>query len=248
MTQNIFRSSYVVELLRKAKKGKINLYKGEKFPINEDMLLVKHDVEEPENIKIVMQGSDSKDKKDFENAVAIYKAYPDLDRTQATDIRFWTYLSHTVYWEYLKKRWPLKKNKELDIKNIVQHWFIDGLSAKNFARHGVSSLWWSTHFTYEEGLEDPFMLTREFYTLAEYKWELLEGTLGRYKHFTKAFLEFVLENNDLFKEHKETRVRFLKKKMNFIGGYSNFGIMDKTEIKQILSGFKQEILEIKKSH
>jgi hypothetical protein len=235
MKQKFFRSNYVVELINNVKRGKIDLYKGEKFPINEDMILVKNDVEEPENLEIIMPDKDAKDNKDFENAVSIYNAYPSLNRTQATDIRFWIYLSHTVYWSYLLKRWPLTGNQERDKNNILQHWFIDGLNAKNLARHGVSSLWWGVNTTVQSENEDPYKLTKEFFSLAEYKWEFTEGSLGRYPNLTRAFLEYVCEKKEVFEGDKQDKVRSLKKKLNFISGYTILGKLSKDEIKNRLS-------------
>lgn len=77
---------------------------------------------------------------------AIYAALKNLTPQQATDERLWTYLTHFVFWDYARARWPLssKKKEEDKIQHIKSHYFMGGL--RGMVRdNAISRLWWMAH-------------------------------------------------------------------------------------------------------
>jgi len=65
---------------------------------------------------------------DAENSKIIYTALRDLPLTLAIDERFWTYLTHVVFWDYMKARWPLESalaTKE-PVAYLREHYFFMG--------------------------------------------------------------------------------------------------------------------------
>ena len=243
MKQIIFKSHYVSELMRDIKNGiNVHMYSGEAVPISNSDTIQNIKIEAPESLKIIIPKT--RNNYDVENAISLYESYKDLNRTQASDIRFWTYLSHTSYWKYLQKRWPLKNDEEINKRTILQHWFINGLSAKNLTRHGVSSLWWGSHATYVKDRKDPFELTKEFFSMLDYTRHLLSGNLGRNENYVHALLEFVVENPKLFSKFKEKKIRHIMRVMNFTAGYSLLGSLSKEEIKKLLKEQEKELLKI----
>ena len=51
--------------------------------------------------------------------------------------------------------------------------------------------------------------------MLDYTRHLLPGTQGRSNSFRHALLEFVIKNDKLFLKYKETKVRYLMRKVNF---------------------------------
>ena len=57
-------------------------------------------------------------------------------------------------------------------------------------------------------------------------------------------IKYYLDNKDLFYKHKESRVRFLMRRANYLAGYKNFTLLDKNDIKNIFLKYKDEISEV----
>jgi len=100
-------------------------------------------------------GDSSQDRSvtDAENAIRLYQYLGEMTRTQASDSRLWAALSHTTFWEYTQKRWPVPKEAQHDQRGgnpvtfILQHWFVEGGGKAALARHAISRLWWAAHLT-----------------------------------------------------------------------------------------------------
>ena len=45
---------------------------------------------------------------DLENCTRIYNAMKNLNIQTATEERVWAYLTHNVFWDYMRKRWPVE--------------------------------------------------------------------------------------------------------------------------------------------
>ncbi|WP_415895285.1 DUF6339 family protein [Neptuniibacter sp. PT34_22] len=78
-----------------------------------------------------------------ENALKVYEYLGGLNRTQAADIRLWSTLTHTVFWNYCRKRWAINGTG-----SVLEHWFEKkggGLAA--LRRNAISRLWWAAHLT-----------------------------------------------------------------------------------------------------
>jgi len=241
--QKIFISSFINKLINKINNGSLDEYFKDTFEFPKDAVIISP--------KIVLNDVDldlidpDENKNDFVNAKKIFLSYKGLTPVQATDVRMWTYLSHVTFWGYMKKRWPLEKKNVLELKNnILSHWFIENLNAKSISRHGIAYLWWGAYLTYDETKNDPFLLTKEFFSYLEYTRSLFEISLGKNKNFMHSFLEFVIDNNDIFKENKENRIRFLMKKVNFLAGYKLITTLSREEVKNILSEYKEELKQI----
>ena len=179
---------------------------------------------------------------DLENAKIIFKAYQDMNPMDATDIRMWTYLSHVTYWDYMRIRRPIKKqpdNKKAEY--IISHWFIDSLSPGKLLRQDIAMLWWNVYLTYDDTRKNPYELTEELFSMLDYTRHLLPGIQGRNRNFVHALLEFVIENQNLFAKYKESRVRFILRKANYLAGYKSFTALNKEDIKSIFTKYKNEL-------
>lgn len=241
--QKLFRSTYVETLLKNLRDhGLFRNYLGKTFIYDASEVIEKTTVKsDPPALLIPNDGN----KYDLENGKIIFESYRDMDPLDATDARMWTYLSHVTYWDYMLARRPIEKqpdNKKAEY--IINHWFIDSLSPGKLLRQDIAMLWWNVYLTYDDSRKNPYELTEELFSMLDYTRHLLPGTQGRNKDFVHALLEFVIENPDLFAKYKETRVRHIMTKANYLAGYKSFTSLNKKDIKLIFAKYKSELGEI----
>lgn len=219
MNQQIFRERYVNELKKSVQSGEIiNHYKNNEF------IFDKKEVLPVQNLSFhgdLLQKMNPDKKFDFESAIAIYEAYKDLEPIQASDERLWTYLSHVDLYPYMIKRWPKVYNGTAidSTKYILDHWFLSSSAQGNLIRHALSGLWWSVHLSVDEERENKYELTKIFFRQLDFPTRTM-GTyiFGRHKEAVIGILEFIQENEDLFKNKFEPKTRFVTKHVNVIGG------------------------------
>lgn len=176
---------------------------------------------------------------EFENAKRIFEAYPDLTPEDASDERFWTYLTHVEFWNYMQARTNLQKNK--NGKYILTHWFVDPVGPQSITRNDIARLWWGAFLTYDKDRPNPYELTKQLFSMQDYTRTLIGGFQGRNPAVLHGVLEFVIENDSLFKQSKEEKIRLIMKKINRIGGHLVLSLLTKERIKQILDDYKKEL-------
>lgn len=241
--QNLFKTKYIEKLAYKVVNGDLSSYYEKKSDHTKDDLLVNENIQIDEkiNLKTMEFFGDT----GFENSRIFFEAYKSLTPEQASDPRLWTYLTHVTFRKYMqKKRLPKTKEKKQAAQFILQHWFVYPLNAKNLLRNDISLLWWGLYITRDPDESNPYELTKELFSMQDYTRHF-QGSLGRNRIFVHAFLEFVIENKDIFSKFKEDKIRFLMRKSNQVGGYRNLSCLSKQEIKQILSNYKEDLEKIK---
>ena len=95
-------------------------------------------------------------KHDAQNALAVYDALRQLTPQQASDERFWAYVSHAQCADYIRERWLAKQpdDREQASARARNHFF--ARDARALIRdHGVSRLWWLGRIATEAYPEDP---------------------------------------------------------------------------------------------
>lgn len=247
-TRPIFTSSALIKIKEelRAKKG-IEKYLGDKITISpEDTVLSSSKVPSKEVIfseTLTQSGAGRRDL--AENAIKLFEAYSSLTPEDASDERFWAYLTHTDFFDYMKKRTDiLRQKKEKQGEYIIDHWLVDPVSPSSLMNNDLSRLWWVVFLTKTDDEKDPYVLTREAFTMLDYTTHLLPGTQGRNKTIRIAVLEFVVEHPDLFKKNKEAKVRFIMRKLNLRGGYSALSSLDSSQIKSLLKEIALELEQV----
>lgn len=244
MAQRIFKTRYVEKLksLIIADNSFDRYLKGRTDHPDSDTW-IKRDLKD-----IAASGLELKDPElpgktnDFENAVMIFEEWKNITPTQATDHRLWAYLCHVPFMDFLRKRRPIEKQEELKLKQyVLDHWFVDNPGPSAFKTNDIYLFWWGPHVTYDKEREDPYELTRELFSMLDYTRHLLPGYQGRNRDFTHAVLEFVIENPELFSRHKEAKVRFIMRKLNFVAGYRALATLSKQDIKELIARYRKEI-------
>jgi hypothetical protein len=241
--QKLFKQNYVDELIRAVRNGNNNhLYDNEAFEFNEEKTLLSPVISKPDNGDFLLPGYNSN--YDFENAKIIYEAYRTLTPLQASDIRFWTYLTHADYYGYMKKRWAGNANVEpaARSKYILDHWFISSPTQNNFTRHAIAGLWWGAYLTYDSTRADPYELTRVLFTQLDFATRTLGAySLARHKEAVMGILDYILQNPDLFASHFEQKSRFLTRYLNQVGGIKPLTYFDRNFFKATLQTVEERI-------
>ena len=246
MLQKLYKSSYVKELKDKLNdKTQQDLYLKTDSPFSEDNTYITPDLDVPESFELMLP--EQGDNHDFENSKTIFGIYKKMTPVQATDTRIWTYLTHRICWNYLRARRPVESQPENNrVSYILDHWFINGLNPRNLMRNDISLLWWCAYLSYDDKRENPFELTKEVFTMLDYTRHLFPGMQGRNKDFVHAILEFVIENKELFSQYKESKVRFMMRRANYLAGYKVFTALSKDDIKKrIFNKYIKELENVK---
>jgi len=94
--------------------------------------------------KTITLPDDDKNLFEVENCVTVYAALKRLSPSEATDERLWAMLTHTLFLDYARARWPIPNDDAKAVKYIATHYFASdqrGLERDN----AVSRLWWMSH-------------------------------------------------------------------------------------------------------
>lgn len=158
---------------------------GDHYPLSTDTQLLNTLIEVPEEAPKLITGGSRADE-EADNAVRVFEYLGPLDRTQAADLRLWTTLTHTTFWDYCRHRWPAK---DKDPAYILEHWFEKsggGLGA--LRRNAISRLWWAANLTVapwekDEALahlqsSDRFKFTRVLLSQAQIFQDVVEREYG----------------------------------------------------------------------
>lgn len=128
---------------------------------------------------------------DVYNIKLLYLKLRDLNDSFATDERLWAGISHTVFYEYMQKRWP----NQNDSKAILNHYFFSTSRPRCYMINTLARLWWFGKKTYLENEDNEFALLDYIghdingygFTLFGSNWSNSERTL---KVFFDAIFEF----------------------------------------------------------
>ena len=190
----------------------------------------------PPNFKLHPPTADG-ERRDIENVRLVYDALRDLTPVQASDPRFWTFLTHITFWEYMRARWDVNSVKdEQKVEYILGHYFVRTGSSRSLIRNGIASLWWYGYLTYDPERRNPYELTSILLKKLDIARNLLERNLGRNRLILHSFLEFLLEHPEMTDAGNQGRkaVRSLVKSMNVQGGVCILDDLNRREFKGML--------------
>jgi len=170
------------------------------------------------------------------NSINLYENLQ-INETQASDRRLWTYLTHVHFWTYMKKDWAIdfSKDKAKIVDFIRDRYFLNTLNIRSLTHNGISRLWWYTHLTIDDSRKDKYELTKVLLSLQDIPVSLLERSIGSNSKVRKAVLEFLLENPEI---KTSKNVQNLLKQVNLAGGVKNIPMLKLNEIKSLLNGVK----------
>ena len=215
--QLIFKEKYVLQLKADIETGiSLENYNSNVFIYDKKQVLMMPNIAKT-TILLNRINADN----DFETAVQIFEAFKNSEPIQASDERLWTYLSHVDLYPYMIKRWNAvhERTAKDPISYIVEHWFLSSTSQAGLLRHSLSGLWWAVYLSVDENRNDKYELTKILFRQLDFTTRTLGAyKLGRHKEAVIGILEFIHENEDLFKQNLQSKTRFITKHLNLIGG------------------------------
>lgn len=174
---------------------------------------------------------------DFENTKKIYTALKGISVIQATDERLWTYLTHTLFWNYMRKRWPVESylDKEKPVDALKERYFFMANRDRALIRNGIARLWWYGYVSYDDERKDPFELTRMLLSKLDIAQSLLERSFSRNPDITKAVLSVLMqkEQEESFFIDRE-RFRSLMMHINQLGGVTILDTLDRSDLEELI--------------
>lgn len=237
--QLIFKDKYVQSL-----KNNLNVdfYKANEFVYDKKQVLMLANIEKTEGLVDKLDIND-----DCITAIAIFEAFKKLEPIQASDERLWVYLAHADFYPYMVKRWnAVRKGTAKEEKEyILEHWFLKSSSQGSLLRNWLSSLWWGVYLSFDESRSDKYELTRLFFRQLDFVTRTMGAEkFGRHKEAVIGILEFIKENEELFKTKFEAKTRFIARHINFIGGVKPISYYERNFFKSELEKVSSNILAI----
>lgn len=240
LLQRIFKKNYAASLLDAVRSGQdLDKYANENFVYDQDQVVMIPNIAYPEGLieKMVpnTQG-------DFQSAVALYEAYPDLTPLQAADRTFWIYLAHADLFAYVQKRFPKVKEQGFDNKQyVLDHWFF----AQGTIMQALSGLWWLTHLSVDEDAkEDKYKYTEQIFRDYTLRTNFAQYSFARHKEAVIGYLQFMIDNPDVFSTSFKDKNRFITKHFNKVGGTRLLSTLPRDYFYEELCSIKSQILAV----
>ena len=134
---------------------------------------------------------------DAMNIKLLYSKFSGLNDSFASDERLWAGLAHTVFYDYMRKRWP----KDYNSQAILNHFFFNGGRPRCYMINSIARLWWLGKKTIFLEDDNPNVIIDYIshdingyaFTLFGSNWSNSERTL---KQFFKAVFEFEKESQE----------------------------------------------------
>jgi len=195
--QTILKKSYIEKVFDEVNACiELNRFKEDKFPFEEEYLLVIPQVNHPEGLLSQLEPSTDGD---FKTATSIYNAFSKLTPLQANNSQFWDSLSLTDLFPYMQSRWGIKEIEDEDKlkKTILNHFSV---KTRGVMRHGLGGLWWLVYLTVDNERDNRFELTEMLfrnYTLRYVRFGA--GKVIQHKEAAIGILQYIKDNEKYIK-------------------------------------------------
>ena len=168
---------------------------------------------------------------DFSNGKALHKCFKEngVRLRYLVDERFWVYLTHTKYWNYLQQRYP-----NIDEGVVRRHWFFEG-GNQDFSRQSLLRLWWRVECSYDEKLEDPYELTKIAFEYADPVNQIIERKIGKSRKVFRSALIAIRDTENSEKLKNNENRTLLGKMINTIAGIKLIEVMSEEELVKMFS-------------
>lgn len=189
---------------------------------------------------------------DFENTKRVYEGLKHIDRIQASDERFWAYLTHYKFWSYMKRRWPIDDVIQSPANRIRDRYLFTGSKSKALVRNGLARLWWYGFLSYDsENSSNPYELTELLVGVHDIAHSVLERSFSNCRNVTLAILSVIGKYRN---DERVAKYRYNKEKgfrafyrhllilLNYVAGVTVLDVLDREDVETILEDKAQMIL------
>lgn len=186
---------------------------------------------------------------DFINCKTIYKNLKFLTKSQASDERVWAGLTHTVFYDYMRRRWGYDKNQTINEKKdsgaIKSRFFFVGGTRAGCYRNTLAKCWWVGAATYDKTAIIPFEKL-DILGSSDLSSKISEIFYSNTYSSNPKILDGIIQGIKYFRDEKinlsiREHIRPTLKVLNAIGGDLVLDSLDKEEIEEI---FVENILGI----
>ena len=177
---------------------------------------------------LVVSGDLARD--DAENSIRVFEWLKELTPAIAMEERLWAQLTHGVFADYMRARWPVDNEKA-----VRRRYLFEGHSFASLARNGVSRLWWAGYLTCDRQRPEPYELTKMLFMRQDIQVSLLERAIGKCHVVRTGVLEFLRDNSAWLSEKSfGRRIQILLKELNLLGGVAMLDALPPSEIHHFL--------------
>lgn len=199
--------------------------------------------------KLVYTGDNDAD--DLHNVSVVYDAMKHIPSYIMMDDRFWAGITHTIMWEYIRKRRAEDvfasgvQNQSDKIYNSFFTHTKHGMKRGTYV-NCVSRLWWAGKLTYDESSTNHYILTEELCKKGFASTIILfssSNIMGR-KDAREALLRSIKkareEGNDVKRDDIVAGIRY----MNLVAGSSLIDTMEYNELKNMIDSFYEKYYQV----
>lgn len=176
--------------------------------------------------------SDKPEATDYNNVKIMYNNLKNISDSQATDERFWTGLSHTIFWDFLNYRCKIN-NSEVKKEKILNNYFFKQAQKRSLILNPLSRLWWVGRLIYDESNENPYYALE--YLKNDFATKVLTLFSSNYTNNPKitravlvALAELELEYGKLGRDKFLAILRYV----NMLGGIVILDFLSQDELKE----------------
>ena len=181
---------------------------------------------------------------DVTNVKTLFMAMKKLTPEQASNVYLWAWLSHDVFYNYVKRRW----NPTTD-GAVKDRYFCDSFKGSRIGlfRNGISRLWWYGYLTYQEGLSNPFVLTELLLSNSDLCLSLVERKFSMNKNVIIGILSAIQEINDS-SEYEKVAMDEWRSLAKYLNRYGAVSMLDFLSAEEICKISKKYILDLRKTN
>jgi hypothetical protein len=153
---------------------------------------------------------------DVDNAINLFKSLGTLNIDFALDPRFWIYLTHNTYKDYMLSRWMDNSQKGGGTITDRFFGFYKYGTDRSISRNALARLWWGAKMTVNENdsemnyyfdhSSDKYQYTKLLFSLQDVHLQLSERTLARDKKIILAILHYGLKKEIEWSKDKIVKI------------------------------------------
>jgi hypothetical protein len=167
---------------------------------------------------------------EFESGRYLYSAMDGLTPRDASNIGFWTKLSHHEFYKFIHARWSIDLligDFEKLRSHILYHWHLDTEAQASLIDHPLAGLWWSFYMTEDEKDNSDYELTRIYFINSAFRTKYIgQSKIGRHKEALIGTLKFIRDYK-LHLNNLEENARSITPFLNLLGGTKPLSLFDR---------------------
>ncbi|NFH89631.1 hypothetical protein FDA33_05310 [Clostridium botulinum] len=186
---------------------------------------------------------------DLYNSKVLYENLKKITDTQAGDERLWAGLTHSVFYNFVQKRWEYDE-KNMGQANYIKSRYFYSEKSKGVFRNTLSKLWWIGRLTYDEKRKNKYELTDVLGNsdMATRVNDMFTSNFSRNPKIAHAFLSAIKEYEDNDIKIGKYTYRKAVQFMNAYGGMTLIDYLDEGEIKEVVISKIGKILNQKENN